>query len=234
MTKVDLNNYELTDEEGKLHKLFPEEFWHIAPNLLEQDKSKILKGLEIGCENSWVPISNTTNMEVADNDHSVHPIELGLLLHNACIGEGIVGGMDELLKGIEIKPNKKNLYAYKAEAIFEKIREESYPDQPSRLRCHFLSLSREIAEERLKKWKLKNRTIVRCYLILSSGRFHYANIKEYEDAARSTSDERITKHAHKYFEKFVEGKFPNAQIEVLADSGLYFPEWRTFPQINLI
>jgi hypothetical protein len=156
------------------------------------------------------------------------------LLHNAHIGEGIAPAMTDLLKGIEIKCHKNHLFAKKSEEIFESIRFDYYPHRPSRLRCHFLSLSLEIAKERNKEWNWeKDCMIVRCYLILSSGIFHYANIKEYESSASCyNSDKCVEKHAHKYWEEFAEGNFLNTGIEVLADSALYFPDWKTFPRIN--
>ncbi len=186
MPKVDLNNRELTDKDGRVHKLSSDIYWHIVPNG-------------------------------------------GMLLHNAHIGEGIAVAMEDLLAGMKIKSDRRHQGANNAETIFENIRVACYPNQPSRLRCHFLFLSRDIAQQSLIKWGWeKKRRIEKCYLILSSGRFHYANIEEYEKSTRSDSQADIENNAHRYWQEFREGKFCNTKIEVLADSALYFPDWENF------
>ena len=75
-----------------------------------------------------------------NNKHQLHPHEFwymapkkeGILLHNAVCGEGIVLAMDDLLKGISIKPSKSKPQLNKVEELFEEIRLKYYPHLPSR------------------------------------------------------------------------------------------------------
>lgn len=160
-----------------------------------------------------------------------------ILLHNARIGEGIVLAMTDLLDGINIKPTRTIEKANKAEEVFEQIRLQHYSNRPSRLRCHFLSLSKEVAEERLINWEWQNsRRIVECYLILSSGRYHFADINEYEKVARGEveiSDKDIEEYAHRYWKESCIANPLDEKIELLADSALYFPDWKEFPKAVL-
>ena len=137
--------------------------------------------------------------------------------------------MDDLLKGIAIKP-------WKQEELFEEIRFKDNPNLPSRLRCHFLSISKEVAEQRLKEWVgWKNKRILtRCYLILSSGKYHFANIDEYQEAVKEKNENLIKQYAGRYWgEGFSEAKYLDKRIELLADSSLYFPEWKKFSKMEL-
>jgi len=190
------------------------------------------------------PLIDLDNKELTDKDnkkHQLHPHEFWymaprreILLHNAVCGQGIVLAMDDLLKGIPIKPNKKTPEAIKAEEIFEEIRLKYYPNRPSRLRCHFLSLSKEVAEKRLKEWKWENKRILtKCYLILSSGKYHFANINLYEKSAKENNENLIKQYARSYWEGFTEADAGDEKIELLADSALYFPDWNNFPKIEL-
>jgi len=205
MTTHDLDSNELTDQDNNKYQLHPHEFWYMAP-----------KG--------------------------------GILLNNAVCGKGIVPAMDDLLKGIAIKSVKDNPNARKAEELFEEIRSKDYSDLPSRLRCYFLSISKEVAEQRSKEWSERvnlgkswqqmtwqdTRILTRCYLILNSGKYYFANIKEYEKAAKENDENLIKQYAVRYWGKgFSEAKYLDERIELLADSALYFPEWKTFSKMEL-
>jgi len=220
MTTHDLDSNELTDQDNNKYQLHPHEFWYMAP-----------KG--------------------------------DILLHNAVCGKGIVPAMDDLLKGIAIKPRKRNeeirskdyskskevaeqrLKKRKVEKLFEEIRSKNYSDLPSRLRCYFLSISKEVAEQRSKEWKdwvnlgqwiewKDTRILTKCYLILNSGKYHFANIKEYEKTKKTNDETLIKKYAGRYWgEGFSEVKYSDERIELLADSALYFPEWKKFSKMEL-
>jgi hypothetical protein len=205
MTTHDLDSNELTDQDNNKYQLHPHEFWYMAP-------------------------------------------KRNILLHNAVCGKGIVPAMGVLLKGIAIKSVKENPKACKAEELFEEIRSKDYSDLPSRLRCYFLSISKEVAEQRSKKWRERvnlgkscqlmtwqdTRILTKCYLILNSGKYHLANIKEYEKAAEENDENLIKQYAGRYWGKgFSEAKFLDERIELLADSALYFPEWETFSKMEL-
>lgn len=191
------------------------------------------------------PLIDLDSKELTDKDnnkHRLHPHEFwymapkgGILLHNAFCGKGLVLAMDDLLKGIPIKPNKRTSETNKVEEIFEEIRLNSFPNLPSRLRCHFLSISKEVAETRLKEWEWKNKRILtKCYLILSSGKYHLANIDKYEEAVRRGDKNLVKQLASEYWEKgFLEANYLDKRIELLADSCLYFTEWESFSKIEL-
>ena len=68
-------------------------------------------------------------------------------------------------------------------------------------------------------------------MILSQGRFHYADITQYENCAQQNNGGE--EYAHLYWKKFVEGNFDLSEIEVLADSALYFPNWETFGRVTI-
>lgn len=177
-----------------------------------------------------------------NNKYQLHPHEFwymapkgDFLLNNAVCGKGIVPAMDDLLKGIAIKPWKGDAKLRKVEELFEKIRFKDYPNLPSRLRCYFLSISKEVAEQRLKEWGWENKRILtKCYLILNSGKYHFANIEEYVEAAKENNENLIKQYAGRYWgEGFSEAKYSDKRIELLADSSLYFPEWEKFSKMEL-
>lgn len=189
-----------------------------------------------------------------NNKYQLHPHEFwymapkgGILLHNAVCGKGIVPAMDDLLKGISIKSLKRNPKARKVEELFEEIRSKDYSNLPSRLRCYFLSISKEVAKQRSKEWKelmkwgrseqwmswQDTRILTKCYLILNSGKYHLANIEEYKKAAEANDEKLIKQYAGRYWgEGFSEVKYSDEKIELLADSALYFPEWETFSKME--
>ncbi|MDI7774035.1 hypothetical protein [Asticcacaulis sp. EMRT-3] len=137
--------------------------------------------------------------------------------------------MDDLLVGISPSHMKFGTPGA-AEDLFEKIRKEQFPHLPSRLRSFFLSLDRATAEERMKYWLFNNRMITPCYLVLSSGRYHYADVRDFEAAAKGDLTEE---NALSYWGSYEQDKVPIGVTEVIADSMLYFPDWKTFPQIEL-
>jgi len=200
--KVDWKSLILYDKEGNEHQIFEHEFWYLAPTKI-----------------TW-----------NEKERSINPLDFAMVLHNAKNGHGIVVGMDQLLEGIEPKSLKSGS-AKVAENLLEEIRKDKYPEKPSRLRCHYLNYDKKIAEKRAISWNWKNRKIVRCYLILSSGRYHYADVSVFE---KLVLDQNNISLAEKYWETFLPiatEDFYN--LEILADCCLYFPDWQTFPSIDI-
>lgn len=202
---VDLNHHVLTDTDGIIHHLNPNEFWYITPK------------------------SPGDNLDKYTN--------IPFLLHNTFLGKGIAPAMTDLLKGISINQcQENNKVKQRVEEIFERIRSNEYSHRPSRLRCYFLSLSKQVAEKRFKDWNKYSddrHIIVKCYLILSSGKYHLANISEYEEATKKNAISTIEEYARSYWEGVTEADTGDKRIELLADSALYFPDWNNFPKIEL-
>jgi len=197
MVSFNQSTWTLTDHAGTIHQVFPQEFWYLAPN-------------------------------VVDPDHNSRPLDLAMTLHNARQGAGLCIAMETLLK--DLPPSSaKSGRAKEAEDLFEDIRQSYYPERPSRLRCFFLSLDEATAREREQSWSWGVRRLVRCHLVLSSGRYHYADVREYEQAARHGP---TVDHAHAYWGNYDETRVPKGVTEVLADSDLYFPDWATFPTLD--
>jgi hypothetical protein len=71
-----------------------------------------------------------------------------MILHNAHLGEGVVIAMDDLLKGIAPRTLKRGA-SKEAEETLEKVRQDSFPHLPSRLRCFFLNYDKDVAEKRM-------------------------------------------------------------------------------------
>jgi hypothetical protein len=166
---------------------------------------------------------------LTDWEENVHFSALGFLLHNTNVGEGITPAMADLMQGIETKTSK-NGNSRKAEEFLEQIRKDKYDSLPSRLNCHFLNPTREVAEERAKLWNWTSRRLEPCYLILSSGHYHYADIRKYESLAFNPTD---IVAANSYWETFSpQTEADVCHLEILADSCLYFPNWETFRRLN--
>lgn len=161
-------------------------------------------------------------------DPSTHPLHLAMTLHNAKLGQGIAPALSVLLKDLPPRTGKTGT-AGVAEDLFETVRIREFPHRPSRLRSYFLSLDRASAEERAKTWGWDKRKLVRCYLILSGAKYHYADVRDYEGAARRGATEA---DARSYWADYDPQRVPVEVTEVLADSALFFPDWRAFPTID--
>lgn len=186
---------------GEIHELWPDEFWQVVPS-----RTSYLQG-----------------------EKAVRPLDFAFQLHNASMGEGLADALDDLLVGIAPATMKRGA-ARDAEILLESIRAQEFPNLPSRLRCHFLSVDRETAERRASDMFRGDRSVVRCRLVLSSGRFHYADVSLYESLEGRPDDRAL---ARKYWQTFNPTELGERQrLEVLADSALFFPDWRKFPRIE--
>lgn len=134
-----------------------------------------------------------------------------------------------LLDGIP-PSTRKSGSARAAEEEFEAIRLRDFPTPPSRLRSFFVSLDEASAKEQAQYWGWSGRTLVRCYLVLPGANYHYADVRDFEAAARGHS---VTHHATSYWGDYDPEKVPPGVTEVGADGSLYFPDWRRFPQLDV-
>lgn len=135
--------------------------------------------------------------------------------------------MTDLLSGLEAHCSKIGA-PRDAELLFEDVRCSNYQHRPSRLSCHFLSPTDTVAQQRAVQWRWQDRRLVECYLVRSSGRYHYADVGYFEQCARGKRDEKL---AHAYWSDNAE-RVPDDRLEILADSALYFPDWRSFPSVD--
>jgi hypothetical protein len=65
---------------------------------------------------------------------------------------------------------------------------------------------------------------------LSSGRYHFANVDIYEKLEGRPNDVALAREYWTTFNPTTPEE--RANLEVLADSALYFPEWREFPKLD--
>lgn len=202
VTSVDWEQLKITTPDGNAHRLFNHQYWYLAPSRV-----------------SWVP-----------TDGFVTPFQFAMTLHNAKKGEGVVSSMTDLLNGIsENIPNSGTPKA-RAEAALEMVRKQIAADKPSRLRCHFLNYTKDVAEARADEWRWQNRTLVPCYLILSSGQYHYADIGIFEELCDTPDDRTLAESYWQAFQPNTSEEY--SRLEILADSALYFPDWESFPEVS--
>ncbi len=206
MTKVQSVNFDtftLITDDGQEHKLFPHEYWTLCPT-----------------RTFWAP-----------NDGPIKPRDFGMLRNNALSSNGLVLAHEDLTSGIGLSTQKEGS-AREAELLLEKIRKENFPHLPSRLRCHFLNYDKETAQHRAEDWGWQRRSLERCYLVLSSGYFHYADVSIFEKLANGESEQKL-ELANEYWKTFQPSSVDEfKRLEVLANSCLYFPDWNEFIQID--
>jgi hypothetical protein len=199
-------------------------FWKIDGEKLLGSNGEVL---DIWPEPFWYLAPSRTKYERGEG--RVRPLEFASVLHNASIGHGLVTSLEVLLSGIEPKPNKGGAAA-DAEWLLEDVRANEFPEKPSRLRAYFLNHDRGLAELRARDMFRDARQISLCHLIRNGGRYHFADVGLYEQLEGRPDDRAL---ARRYWSNFVPTD-PQQQrrLEVLADSALYFPEWKTFPQLD--
>lgn len=118
-----------------------------------------------------------------------------------------------------------------AEFLLERVREKHFPDHPSRLRCHFLNRHRDVAEYRMRGILRGNKLLVRCYIVADGANVHFADAAVYERLEGRPEDESF---AIKYWNTFVpKTEDERMRLEVVTDCKLFFPDWQTFPRINV-
>lgn len=182
--------------------------------------------LELYPHEYWYLAPSRTDFEPGD---SVRPLDWASVLHNARIGQGVVMALDDLLAGIE-PATLKGGAAKEAELLLEKIRRERFPEKPSRLRSFFLNYSKHVAELREKTMFRGHRRLVRCHVVLNSAKFHHADVEIYDKLTGCPDDENLAASYWEEFRPVTEAEFE--RLEVIADSMLYFPDWKDFPLLK--
>lgn len=182
-------------------ELSPDEYWHFAP---------------------------IRNSYALDEDW-VRPLDFGMLLHNAAIGEGYLKSLDVLLAGLRPRSLKKGP-GLDAEDLLEEVRRGEFPDRPSRLRSYFLNQNKPLAELRQQTLKRQPMRVVRCHLIMQFCKIHFADMGIYEKLDGGALKPEI---ARQYWAEFVP-KNPDeeSRLEVLVEGDLYFPDWQSFELID--
>lgn len=182
--------------------------------------------LELHPHEYWYLAPCRTTYEPGD---VVRLLDFAFVLHNARLGNGVVIALDDLLSGIT-HATLKGGTSKEAELLLEKIRGERFPEKPSRLRSYFLNYSKHVAERRENTMFRGNRKLVRCQVVLNSAKFHHADVDIYERLTGRPDDVNL---AAKYWEEFkpvTQAEFD--RLEVIADSMLYFPDWKNFPLLD--
>lgn len=159
----------------------------------------------------------------------VRPLDWAIVLHNAHIGKGLVIALDDLLSGISPSTFKGGA-SEEAEMLLEKIRRENFPEKPSRLRSYFLNYSKHVAELREKTMFRGNRALVRCHVVLNSAKFHHGDVEVYEKLTGRPDDVNLAASYWKEFKPVTQSEFD--RLEVIADSMLFFPDWKDFPLLK--
>ncbi len=193
-------SYQVKYTDGAMLEVFNHEYWYLAPKRITFEK-----------------------------DENVRPLDFALTLHNAKIGRGFVVALDDLLKGIN-PTTLKNGASKEAELLLEKVRLESFPEKPSRLRSYFLNYDKRTAEIRKIHMFRDDRELVRCQVILNSAKFHHGDVRIYEALTGRPDDTVLAKRYWQIYEPNSEQDFIN--LEVIADSMLFFPDWEQFPTID--
>lgn len=183
------------------YELYPHEFWYVVPSRTEYPPKE---------------------------GRRVRPLEFAFVLHNASLSKGLLVSPTILAHGIEPKPTKGGVAA-QAETLLEQIRQESFAERPSRLRCYFLNADKATAEYRMRDILRGDKKLVRCYVVLDGGHFHLADSDIYERLEGRPDDANL---ARTYWETFKpKDSEETRRLEILAGSALYFPDWQTFPTI---
>jgi hypothetical protein len=186
------------------YKLNKHQFWYLAPKLT-----------------SW-----------KESDGPVDPLMFAYLLHNTKYFKGLTPLMSDLNANLDLKTMKSGGTKL-AEELLEKVRQEKYPEKPSRMKCHFLNFSKESGAKRQTSWgtSFSERRLERCFIVESTGPVHWADVTIFE---KLCSDPMNVALAESYWNQF----FPKddkekENLEILGDCNLYFPEWSAFPAFNM-
>lgn len=201
---VDLENLRIQTDDGLTLDIFDHEYWTLLP----------------------------TEPILASGTNPRAVLRAGIAAHNIRKGNGLLIAMDDLLEGIS-PCFMGNGPRSSAENTLEKIRRLEYSSKPSRLRCHFLFCDHSTARQKQLEWGMSERFLTRCYVVLNSARFHYADIEIYDLITSQPSNEDLARSYWRTFEPT--SATERERLEVLADSCLYFPDWQDIPStvVNL-
>ena len=159
----------------------------------------------------------------------VRPLEFAFVLHNAHIGKGLLPSPTTMLDGME--PNtQKGGVGRDTEIFLEEVRVELFQERPSRLRCYFLNLDKDIATHRMNDTLRGDKKLVQCFIVSNNTKVHFADSRIYEQLENKPGDKNL---AIRYWQTFDYQKNNNSRdLEILVDGPLYFPDWQKFPTIS--
>ncbi len=176
----------------------------------------------------WIAVPSRSDWQVGDGP--VGPLDFGFMLHNARIGEGVLPPLAKLSEHFESR-SLKGEGALQAEQLLEARRKANYPDKPSRVSSYYLNSHRDVAEDRVAAWAWQDRRIVRCHLLTTTGTLHGALVSNFEALVADPTSEPL---ADRYWSEVVNEitEANRHDVEILADCGLYFPDWESFELID--
>ena len=175
----------------------------------------------------WYVVPARTHYSPHDGK-KIRPLEFAFVLHNAALAKGLLPSPTVMNDGITPRTLKGGS-AKDAEMLLEAVRIEHYPTLPSRLRCYFLNLDKDVAIHRMVDSLRGNKTIVRCLLVLNGAKVHFADSRIYERLDGRPDDKSLAMQYWKAFDPRTDED--RRSLEVLVDGALYFPDWKTFPTI---
>ena len=187
---------------GTVYEIIPEPFWYVVPARIDYSAEERLP----------------------------RPLDFAMVMHNASLAEGLLSSPTVMAHGLP-KKTLKGGAAAEAEYLLEKIREEKFPNLPSRLQCYYLNASREAAEHRMNDSLRGKKRLVECYMVRHQGStIHLADSEIYERLEGRPDDAQL---ALTYWNTFLPvNENESFRLEILLDSSLYFPEWQSFPRID--
>jgi len=199
--------------------------WEIQGNILVD----IAQGsYEINSHEFWYVVPARTHYQALDGK-KVRPLEFAFVLHNAHLGKGLLPSPTTILEGMEPDTQKGGV-GRNTEIFLEDVRTELFQEHPSRLRCYFLNLDKDIATRRMNDILRGNKKLVRCFIVSNNTKIHFADNRIYEQLENNPDDKNL---AIRYWQTFDYQKNNSSHnLEILVDGPLYFPDWETFPTIS--
>jgi hypothetical protein len=158
------------------------------------------------------------------------PFSLAIALHNAKTAEGRLTPLGAMLHSANAQPEThKSGTSKDAEELLEETRKRVNSNAPSRLACFFVSSTKDIAIKRHHEIR-GQREIVACKIMLD-GTLHVGDIRLYDDLCNRLDEEKAKQYWQPF--QFETNKVPEEHLEILVGASLYFPEWQTFPTLNV-
>ncbi len=206
-----LSEHEAWVEDNKYSLFaFSETFWYVAPTMTIPN-SLNYKQLQ------WA-----MTLHAARLNHGRAPAHLGTLKSI----QTSLGEPDVALKA------EGTSFKAEAENFLESVRKEVNPNAPSRLACYYVSMDSETAK--LRKAEMRGeRAIFPCRILLD-GAVHCADITLYDEIVNSLGYPRAQTLGEQYWDRNNSPQnIPVNNLEILVGGSLYFPDWSSFPKLDL-
>ncbi len=98
---------------------------------------------------------------------------------------------------------------------------------PSRVNSYFLNTHRDVAERRAVLWNCEDRALVRCHILTTTGNLHCGLVSNYEAVVKDPKSQELA-DAYWQDSPAIVTEDNRHDVELLADCGLYFPDWASF------